>query len=78
MKEEIAKAGLQWNLKKTKIMATEKLHYFSTGSEDIEIVKGFCIQYLGSILNPNADLSQEIRRLRVEKIGMKELEKIIK
>ena len=43
---ESAKAGLQLNIKKTKIMTTKELQNFNVDNEEIEIMKD-CV-YLGS------------------------------
>ena len=72
MKEERAKAGLQLNIKKTKIMTTEELYNFSVDNEEIEIVGGFVS--FGSIINPNGERSHEIRkRLRFGRAAIKEI-----
>ena len=58
VEEESAKAGLQLNMKKTKVMITEELHNFSTDHEETEIVRD--LVYLGS---PN----QSKERMQPEK-----------
>ena len=61
----------------TEPMTTEKLHNFSIGKEDFEIVRD--VVYLGSTIHPKGDGSQEIReRLRFGRAAMKESEKIAK
>ena len=55
-------------------MTTEELHHFNVDNEELKIVKGFV--NLGSIINPNGNCSQEIRRLRLRRAAMKKLEKI--
>ncbi|KAF7251877.1 Intracisternal A-particle Pol-related polyprotein [Varanus komodoensis] len=77
VKEESAKAGLQLNDKKTKIMITEELRNFNVNNGEIEMVKDCA--YLGSIINSKGVCSQEIqRRLRLGRAAMKELKKVIK
>ena len=65
------------NIRKTKIMTTEKLHNFSVDNEDTEIFKDFV--YLGSVISLDRDHSQKVkRRLRLRRAAMKELGKIVK
>lgn len=60
VKAAIAKAGLQLNIKKTKVMPPRELQYF-TADEEMEIVQG---------------CPQEIRkRLKLRRTAMNELEK---
>ncbi|KAF7249349.1 RNA-binding protein 27 [Varanus komodoensis] len=75
VKEESAKAGLQLNIKNTKIMCTEELQNFTVNNEETEIGKDFAD--LGSVSSTNGDCTQEIRRLELGRIDMEELEKII-
>lgn len=57
-------------------MTTEELPNFNTNTKKTKIVKDF-LQH-GSIINLNGSFSQEIRRrLRIERIGIKKLEKIL-
>ncbi|KAF7247848.1 putative uncharacterized transposon-derived protein F52C9.6 [Varanus komodoensis] len=74
MKQENAGAGLQLNIKKTKIMTTEELHNFNVNNEDIAVVKDFV--YLGSVISSEGHCSQVRRKLRLGRAAMKELEKI--
>ena len=60
MKEESAKAGLHFNIRKTKTMTTGEIHNFSINKEDFAIVKDFA--YRGSVINSNGDCGQEIKR----------------
>ena len=56
-------------------MTTEGRHNFNADNEYIEIVTDFV--YLGSIINPNGDYSQETRRsLRLRRAAEKKLENI--
>ena len=49
LKGESARAGLQLNLKKSKIMTTRTINNFTIDNEEIEIVQNFT--FLGSIIN---------------------------
>ena len=67
------------NIKKTKIVTTEKVHNFNTYNEDIEIVENSV--YLVSLINSNGDCGQEIKReicLTVGRAATKVLGKISK
>lgn len=57
-------------------MTTEEVNNFNRDNEDIEIDKYFA--YLGSVINSNRHISQEItRRPRLGKTAMEELQKVI-
>lgn len=59
-KEESAKTGPRLNVRKTEITNTEELHNFTVDIEDIETVRAFA--HLGSIISPNGDFGQGIRK----------------
>uniref|UniRef100_A0A803TW76 Reverse transcriptase domain-containing protein n=1 Tax=Anolis carolinensis TaxID=28377 RepID=A0A803TW76_ANOCA len=59
-KEENAKAGLQLNVKKTKIMATKPIDNWQIEGENVEAVTDFI--FIGAKITADADCSQEIRR----------------
>uniref|UniRef100_A0A803SLA6 Reverse transcriptase domain-containing protein n=1 Tax=Anolis carolinensis TaxID=28377 RepID=A0A803SLA6_ANOCA len=60
VKEESAKAGMQLNVKKTKIMATTPIDNWQIEGENVEAVTDFI--FLGAKITADADCSQEIRR----------------
>lgn len=75
--KESAKAELNLNIKKTKVMTTEEIHNVNIHNEDTEIVKDFA--YPGSVNNSSADCSQEIKRWqRLRRNAMKNLRNIAK
>lgn len=77
MKVKKERAGLHWNIKKTKNMATEEIHNFNIDNEDTEGVKDFA--YLSAIINSNRDFSQKCkRRLSLRRAVIEELGKITK
>lgn len=41
VKKKVSQAGLQLNIKETKVMTTEEIHDFNTDNEDTEMVKDF-------------------------------------
>ena len=61
VREEIERAGLKLNIKKTKIMATVSITSWQIEGEKVEIVTDFL--FLGSSITANGDCSHEIRRL---------------
>uniref|UniRef100_A0A803T9X3 ribonuclease H n=1 Tax=Anolis carolinensis TaxID=28377 RepID=A0A803T9X3_ANOCA len=75
VKEESAKAGLQLNIKKTKIMATRLIVNWQIEGENVEAVTDFI--FLGAKITADADCSQEIRRL-LGRRAMANLDKIVK
>uniref|UniRef100_A0A803TCU4 ribonuclease H n=1 Tax=Anolis carolinensis TaxID=28377 RepID=A0A803TCU4_ANOCA len=77
VKEESAKAGLQLNIKKTKIMATRPIDNWQIEGENMEAVRDFI--FLGAKITADADCSQEIRRhLLIGRRAMANLDKIVK
>ena len=60
MKEESEKAGLKFNIQKTKIMACGPITSWQIGGETTETVTD-CI-FLGSKINADGDCSHEIKR----------------
>uniref|UniRef100_A0A803T8A9 Reverse transcriptase domain-containing protein n=1 Tax=Anolis carolinensis TaxID=28377 RepID=A0A803T8A9_ANOCA len=77
VKEECAKAGLQLNIKKTKIMATRPIDNWQIEGENVEAVTDFI--FLGAKITADADCSQEIRRrLLLGRRAMANLDKILK
>uniref|UniRef100_A0A803TG83 ribonuclease H n=1 Tax=Anolis carolinensis TaxID=28377 RepID=A0A803TG83_ANOCA len=77
MKEESAKAGLQLNIKKTKIMATRLIDNWQIEGENVEAVTDFI--FLGAKITADADGSQEVRRrLLLGRRAMANLDKILK
>ena len=61
MKEEIEKAGLKLNIKKTKIMASDPINSWKIDKETLETVTAFI--FLGSKITADGDCShQEIKR----------------
>ena len=60
VKEESEKAGLKFNIKKTKIMATGAITSWQIGGETMEAVTDFI--FLGSKINADYDCSHEIKR----------------
>uniref|UniRef100_A0A803TEG4 Reverse transcriptase domain-containing protein n=1 Tax=Anolis carolinensis TaxID=28377 RepID=A0A803TEG4_ANOCA len=77
VKEESAKAGLQLNIKKTKIMATRLIDNWQIGGENVEAVTDFI--FPGAKITADADCSQEVRRrLLLGRRAMANLDKIVK
>uniref|UniRef100_A0A803T8R1 Reverse transcriptase domain-containing protein n=1 Tax=Anolis carolinensis TaxID=28377 RepID=A0A803T8R1_ANOCA len=77
VKEENAKAGLQLNAKKTKIMATTPIDNWQIEGENVEAVTDFI--FLGTKITADADCCQEIRRrLLLGGRTMANLDKIVK
>ena len=60
VKEKSEKAGLKFNIQKTKIMATGPITSWELDGETVETVTG-CI-FLGSKITADSDCSQEIKR----------------
>ena len=60
MKEESEKAGLKWNIKKTKIMASSPITSWQIEGDRVEAVTDFL--FLGSKITADGDCSHEIRR----------------
>ncbi|XP_062826487.1 uncharacterized protein LOC134296190 [Anolis carolinensis] len=77
VKEESAKAGLQLNIKKTKIMTTRPIDNWQIEGENVEVVTDFI--FLGVKITADADSSQEIRKcLLLGRRAMANLDKILK
>ena len=60
VREEIERAGLKLNIKKTKIMATVSITSWQIEGENVEIVTDFL--FLGSSITVYIDYIHEIRR----------------
>ena len=60
MKEESNRAGLNLNIKKTKIMASSPITAWQIEGEKVEVVTDFL--FLGSKITVNGDCSHEMRR----------------
>ena len=60
VKEESEKAGLKFNIQKTKIMASSPITLWQIGGETMETVSDFI--FLGSKITADGDCSHEIKR----------------
>ena len=60
MKEESEKAGLKFNLQKTKIIASGPITSWQIDGETIKTVRDFI--FLGSKISADGDFSREIKR----------------
>ena len=60
VKEESAKTGLQLNIQKTKIVASNPVASWQIGGEKVERVPGFI--FLGSKISVDDDCHHEIKR----------------
>ena len=60
MKEESEKAGLKFNIQKTKIMASSPITSWQTDGDTMETVPDFI--FLGSKITVDSDFSHEIKR----------------
>ena len=60
LKEESEKAGLKFNIQKTKIMASSPITSWQIDGETTEIVTDFI--FLGSKITADGDCSHEIKR----------------
>ena len=65
VKEESEKAGLKFNIQKTKIMASSSITSWPIGGETIETVTDFL--FLGSKITVDGDCSHEIKTLSWKK-----------
>ena len=75
MKEESEKAGLKFNIQKTKIMASSPITPCQTDGETVETVREFILG--GSKITADGDCSHEIkRRLLLGKKAMTNLDSI--
>ena len=62
VKEKTEKAGLKFNIQKTKIMASDPITSQQTEGEKVETVAD--IIFLGSKITAESDCSYEIKRLK--------------
>ena len=77
VKEESEKAGLKFNIQKTKIMASSLITLWQIVGETMETVIDFI--FLGSKITANGDCSHEIkRRLVLGRKAMTNLDSILK
>ena len=60
MKEKREKAGLKYNIQKTKIMAPSPITSWQTDGETMETVTDFI--FLGSEITEDGDCNHEIKR----------------
>ena len=77
VKEENEKAGLKFNIQKSKIMASSPITSWQIGREKMETVTGFL--FLGSKITADGDCSHEIQRhLILGRKAMTNLDSILK
>ena len=77
LKKESEKAGLYFNIKKTKIMTTADYDSFEIDGEKIEVITSFT--FLGSVIENEGKCDMEIkRRVAIGKAAMTGMEKIWK
>ena len=77
VKEESKKAGLKFNIQKTKIMASSPISSWQTEGEKVEVVTDFI--FLGSKITVDSDCSQEIKRpLLLGRKAMTNLNSVLK
>ena len=77
VKEESKKAGLKFNIKKTKIMASDPITSWKIDGETMETVTNFI--FLGSKITADGDRSHKIkRRLLLGRKTMMNLDSILK
>ena len=77
VKEESEKAGLKFNIQKTKIMASGPITLWQTDGETMETVTDFI--FLGSKIAADGDCNHEIkRRLLLGRRAMNNLGSILK
>ena len=77
VKEESEKAGLKFNIQKTKIMTSGPIISSQIDGENVETVSDFI--FLGSKINADSDCSHEIQRcLLVGRIAMTNLDSVLK
>ena len=73
VKEDCEKAGLKFNIQKTKIMASSPITSWQIDGETMETVTDFI--FLGSKISADGDCSHEIKRhLLLGRKGMRNLE----
>ena len=81
MKEKSEKAGLKFNIRKTKIMASSPITSWQIDGETMETVTDFISEFifLGSKITADGDCSHEIKRwLLLGRKAMTNLESILK
>ena len=77
VKEESQKAGLKFNIQKTKIVASGPINSWQIDVKSMETVTDFI--FLGSKITADGDCSHEIkRRLLLERKAMTNLDSILK
>ena len=77
VKEESEKAGLKFNIQKTKIMASGPITSWQIDGETVETMRDFI--FLGSKITADGDCSHEIKRhLLLGRKSMTNLDNIIK
>ena len=77
MKEESEKAGLKFNIQKTKIMASVLITSWQIDGEKIETVTDFI--FLGSKITADGDCSRKIKRgLLLGRKAMTNLDSVLK
>ena len=77
VKEESEKAGLKFNIQKTKIMASGPINSWQIDGETMEIMTNFI--FLGSKITADGDCSHEIKRcLLLGRKVMTNLDSILK
>ena len=77
VKEESNKAGLKFNIQKTKIMASGPITSWQIDGETMETVRDFI--FLGSKITANGECSHEIKRhLPLGRKAMTNLDSILK
>ena len=81
MKEKSEKAGLKFNIRKTKIMASSPITSWQIDGETMETVTDFISEFifLGSKITADGDCSHEIKRcLLLGRKAMTNLDSILK
>ena len=77
VKEESEKAGLKFNIQKTKIMVSGPMTSWQMDGETMETVRGFI--FLGSKITADGDCSHEIkRRFLLGRKAMTNLDNVLK
>ena len=77
VKEESEKAGLKFNIQKTKVMASSPITSWQIDGETMEIVRDFI--FLGSKITADGDCSHKIKRcLLLGKKAMTNLDSILR
>ena len=77
VKEESEKAGLKFNIQKTKIMVSGPMTSWQIDGETLETVRGFI--FLGSKITTDGDCSHKIKKcLLLGRLAMTNLDSILK